>query len=95
MMPDKDRDENTPHECGKAACEAGFRAEITFAKSRFLASEEEVRIAVAILRIESHRSEIKRSASTLEERWKALADLKEEEDEETAWGIMENRIVWT
>ena len=53
--PDKDKDEKTPHECGKAACEAAFRDEITYAKSRFLASEEEARIAAAILHIESQR----------------------------------------
>ena len=95
--PDKDKDEKTLHERGKAAHEAAFRDEITYAKSRFLASEEEARIAVAILRIESWRSEIKRSACTPEERRKALVDLKKVEDEETAWGIMESRIVrtWT
>ena len=93
VMPDKDGDEKTQHERGKAAREAAFREEITFAKSRFLASEEEARIAAAILRIESQRSEIKRSVGTPEERRKALADLKKVEDEETAWGITESRIV--
>ena len=95
MTSDKDRNEKTPHECGKAAHETVFRDEIAFVKSRFLASEEEARIAAAILRIESQRSEIKRSAGTPEERWMALADLKKVEDEETAWGIMESRTVRT
>ena len=94
VMPDKDGDEKTQHERGKAAHEAAFR-EITFVKSRFLASEEEAHIATAILRIKSQRSEIKRSMGTPEERWKVLVDLKKVEDEETAWGITESRIVWS
>lgn len=91
MTHDQDQSKKTPHERGKAARQTAFQREVALAKSRFLASEEEARIATATIRIERQRSEIKRSACTPEERQKKLADLKIVEEMETSWSIPESR----
>ena len=75
-------------------CEVAFQNKVAFAKSRFLASEEEDRITAATISIEHKRSEIKRSSCTLEERQKQLADLKVVEEKEMVWSIPESRNPW-
>ena len=95
MTHDQDQSKKTPHKRGKAARQATFQREVALAKSRFLASEEEARIATATIRIERQRSEIKRSACTPEERQKKLADLKIVKEMETSWSIPESRKPWS
>ena len=91
MTHDQDQSKKTPHKCGKAAHQTAFQHEVAMAKSRFLASEEEACIAMATIRIERQRSEIKRSTCTPEERQKKLADLKIVKEMETSWSILESR----
>ena len=94
MKQDPKQSGATEHKHGKAAHEGAFQNKVALAKSRFLASEEEDRIAVATIRIEHQRSEIKRSSRTSEERQKQLADLKVVKEKEMVWSILESRNPW-
>lgn len=76
-----------------AARQAAFQNDVTLAKSRFLASEEEDRIAEATRRFENMRSEIKKRVVSSTERIEQLADLKRAEEAETAWSISESRML--